>query len=105
MQLLSKIEFRNNGEYKDVDYYIRKYSISEEKISAFNEYFKRNNYFNGDKIGIEFMEYINGKLYISYFKTNYEVAILVRNFLLNNDEIVLEDCDKRANMGLTIYTI
>lgn len=102
MRQLSKIDFRYNGEYKDVDYYIRKYSISEEKIRAFKEYFKTNKFFNGDKIGIERLEYDGVKLVVVYFKTNYEVAILVRNFLLNVDEINLEEGDKRANIGFEV---
>lgn len=102
MGKLNKIEFKYNGEYKDVDYYVRKYSISKEKISAFKAYFKKKKFFNGDKIGIERLEYDGAKLTVVYFKTNYEVAILVRKFLSSDDEIKLEESDERANMGFNV---
>lgn len=102
MKQLNKINFKFTGEYKDVDYYIRKYNISEGKIKDFNNYFKQNKFFNGDKVGIETIKYINGKLDVTYFRTNYEVAILIRNFLLGDKEIILDKEDSRASLGFEV---
>lgn len=102
MEQLNKIEFIFNGDFRGIDYCVEKYNISEYKLGLFKEYFKRNNFFNGDEIGIERLDYDGKKLTVVYFKTNYEVAILVRNFLLKDGEVVLGDCDKRANMGFEV---
>lgn len=105
-RLYRNIEFINTGEFKDVDYYLRKYGLGIKE--EFDEFWESKVFFNGKKIGISKVRYNEeeNKLNIYYFRTDYKTAQLVRNFLYkleDKGELKLESEDMRCNLGFEVF--